>query len=578
MWKARALGVLAVLLVGGVAGCSYRRLGPDGGTWTSAPYPTLLLTAVPIIRRSKVACSCRTAGDGRVDTVSLTIDRTVHDFGMVVMQTPSADAMFSVKNSGTATSASLTATLSTTAASLGFSIKGDHCSGMSLAAGASCHVSVVLTPVGAGSPAADLTVSAGPGASVTAHLMATAIMPGALRMTPDGQDFGMVVQNRGSASQTFTITNGGQQITGAAKVVLDGTDKAEFEVTADGCGSQTLAATNGNCQITVRFAPKGLGAKSASLTVSGSPGGIAVAQLSGTGITQGTVTITPDTYDFGSVQQMMTGASQLFTVKNVGQATTRLLATALLGSDSPNFSSTANTCDGHTLAAGDICAVTVQFKPVTSGPKLVSLSVAGAPGRERGGPAVGDVASQSFDHDHADDQVVQSGDRQPDASATFVVANPGGVATAMPTVTVAGVPTADAGQFSIPDGIERLHRRRFAAGQSCMVTVRFTPTTTGIKNGTLTVSASPGTSATVTLTGTGNRARQARASARWPELRTVGARDEGNNGRDLHGDEHRGLTHRNSAGQHRRLDGVSDHARTPARRRRSACRGAARST
>ena len=211
------------------------------------------------------------AGDSSGGKVVLTIDSTAHDFGMVVTGASSADATFVVMNTGAAASANLTATLSDPSKAAGYSIKTDHCSGMSLAAGSSCQVVVVLMPASAGSPAGDLTISAGAGVSVAAHLTATAIAPGALRISPDTQTFGMVAQNQGSASQTFTITNGGQQATGSMSVALGGTDKAEFQVTADGCSKQTLAVGNGSCQITVRFAPSGLGAKSASLTVVGEP-------------------------------------------------------------------------------------------------------------------------------------------------------------------------------------------------------------------------------------------------------------------------------------------------------------------
>ncbi len=292
---------------------------------------------------------------------------------------------------------------------------------MSLAAGSSCQIVVVLMPASAGSPAGDLTISAGAGVSVTAHLTATAIAPGALRISPDTQTFGMVAQNQGSASQTFTITNGGQQATGAMSVALGGTDKAEFQVTADGCGKQTLAVGNGSCQITVRFAPSGLGAKSASLTVSASPGGMAVAQLSGTGITQGTLTITPSTKDFGSVQQMMLGGSQIFSIQNTGQATTGALSTTLSGDDSPNFSILANNCNGHTLAGGRHCSVTVQFAPVTPGHKLVSLSVSGATGESGVAQLSGLSLGECLDHDRSDDQVVQPGHGQPNRVRLFVV-------------------------------------------------------------------------------------------------------------------------------------------------------------
>src|SRR4051812_42519976 len=288
------------------------------------------------------------ASDTRMDAdgnAALTIDSAAHDFGIVVTGTTSADATFVVTNTGTAASASLSAALSDAAKTAGFSLKTDHCSGMSLGGGSSCQIVVVLVPASAGSPAGDLTISGGTGVSLTAHLTATAILPGALRISPDTQSFGMVAQNQGSSSQTFTITNGGQQTTGAMTVALGGTDKAEFQVTADGCGKQTLAVGTGSCQITVRFAPTGLGAKSASLTVSASPGGTAVAQLSGTGIT-------PPCGGSGQACCSGTGVAAC-DVPNLICSTTTSPSTCVAcgGSGQPCCGGASGTC----TAAGTVC-------------------------------------------------------------------------------------------------------------------------------------------------------------------------------------------------------------------------------
>lgn len=322
-----------------------------------------------------------------------------------------------------------------------------------------------------------------------------------IKISPDSQNFGMLVQNRGSASQTFMVNNNGEQATSLLSVVLGGVDKAEFQVTADGCSGQILNG-GGNCALTVRFAPTGVGPKSASVTVSAGTAGSAVAQLSGTSITQGTLAITPGTRVFDAVQQMTPGATQVFTVKNNGLATTGLLATTLVGGDNSNFSIAANACDGHTLAASLTCEVTVQFAPVTPGSKLITLSVAGAPGEVGVAQLSGtSLASPSITINPVSKQFNGVTVNQ-NVSGSFMISNPGGVATGTPSVAVAGATAADTGQFSIPAGANGC-TAGIIAGGSCMISVRFAPTATGVKNGTLTVSANPGTSATATLTGTG---------------------------------------------------------------------------
>ncbi len=316
------LSVLAALPIL-VAGCEYRKLGPDANTTPAtvdgaADSPAQSGDGLSADSDVGPARDAADAPDSPAGPARLSIDSTAHDFGTVVTQTPSAEAVFTVTDTGsTGTGALVVALTPATAAAQGFALKNDHCSGVSLAAGASCQVAVVVAATASEVLSADLTVSAGSAGSVSAHLTALALVPGALKLTPETQTFGMVVQNRGGATQTFTVTNSGQQSTSAVMVTLGGTDKAEFQVTADGCTAQVLPAT-GSCQITVRFAPVSLGAKSASLTVAATTGGSAVAQLSGTGITQGTLALSPDTHDFGSIQQMTAGASQAFMVKNTG--------------------------------------------------------------------------------------------------------------------------------------------------------------------------------------------------------------------------------------------------------------------
>ncbi len=78
-------------------------------------------------------------------------------------------------------------------------------------------------------------------------------------------------------------------------------------------------------------------------------------------------------------------------------------------------------------------------------------------------------------------------------SATFTITNSGDASSGVPTVGVTG--SADMTVTSNGCTVA------ITASSSCMVTVKFQPTIAGDKTGTLTVSASPGGSVTVTLTG-----------------------------------------------------------------------------
>lgn len=442
------------------------------------------------------------AGAGNFDgaptgtSPQLVIDAPAHDYGTVVVGSAGAEATFVIANQGTLASGALDVALSAGAAE--FSLVSDDCSGMPLAGGASCRIVVGLTPTAAGTARATLTVSASPGGIVAADLTGTIITAGALQIAPMVQDFGMVVRSAGSGTQTFTVTNTGQESSGDVSASLSGTDAAQFAITADGCTGQALAASR-TCQITVRFSPTEAGAKSASLIVSGDPGGAAVAQLSGTGITPSALGIAPGAQDFGSVQEKVAGVSKDFLVQNAGQAATGTLAVSLTGANGADFSITANTCANQVLNANATCTVTVQFAPATAGSKLANLSITGTPG----GTAVAQLSGESLASAGLGitpgSKAYNSVTVGLNASATLTVTNTGGVPTGVPSLAIDGT---DATQFAIPTGGNGC-TAALPAGGSCTVTVRFAPTTTGLKTGTLTVSANPGGSAAASLTGTG---------------------------------------------------------------------------
>jgi hypothetical protein len=80
--------------------------------------------------------------------------------------------------------------------------------------------------------------------------------------------------------------------------------------------------------------------------------------------------------------------------------------------------------------------------------------------------------------------------------ASFDVLNGGGMSSGVPMAALGGT---DAGQFSVTSGCTA----QLTPGSRCTVMVTFKPTSVGAKNATLTVTASPGGSATATLMGTG---------------------------------------------------------------------------
>lgn len=422
----------------------------------------------------------------------LVIDKTAHDFGQVLVNTASATAEFAVTNDGGAASGAVSAVFVQMVA--GFSVKSDECASKPLAAGARCRVAVIFSPTAAGKVQASLRFTA-PGFDVTATLTAEGITPGALQVAPLMQDFGAVVPPGASSSQTFTVTNTGQQKSGVIATSLTGTDAKSFEVTADGCMGQVLAAQQ-MCQITVRFTPTALGAKSVPLKLAADPGGSALAQLAGTGITPSTLMFIPGSFEFGAVQQNKPGYTKQFMVQNKGQATTATLSSAVSTAD---FTITDDTCKGKTLIANATCSVSVQFLPATSGSKIATVSVT-EPG---GGPATAQLTGTSqanpalkLTPTTKDFNSVTMG---MNATVNFQVSNDGDLPSSLPTPTITGT---DLAMFSVPTATNGCTTPIPAKG-SCTLVVRFAPTSTGAKTAMLTVAATLGGSSSATLAGTG---------------------------------------------------------------------------
>ena len=459
---------------------------PNGVTYASA------MATGDVVEKSTTTITLDFGGGGDGGMGTLAIDRSSHDFGMVLLNSASAEAVFTITNRGTVATSALAVTLTGAG---GLAVSNNDCNGKTLAANATCQVGVTFTPTANGQVMGAVSVAAG-GDSVMATLRGEGITPGALLISPLMQDFGAVTQGGNSGTQTFTVTNTGQQPAGAITTALGGSDAAQFTVTADGCMGQALGA-NATCQITVRFSPSSAGGKTASLTATASPGGTAIAQLAGMGLSVGNITITPTSRDFGSVQEGLTGATQLFMLQNNGQSATGGLVTAVTGANAADFSVASDGCAGVILAASDTCMVSIGFNPASAGSKIATLTVTGSPGGAAAAPLSGIALASArlvLSPSSTDFNSVVTGSS---VTATFTVTNSGGVASGVPGVAITGTDTS---QFSV---MSNNCSAALGAGGSCSIVVRFAPTTTGAKSASLAVNASPGGVAVAQLVGTG---------------------------------------------------------------------------
>lgn len=318
-----------------------------------------------------------TARGAASNAPTLEITPDLLDFGSATIGTPTTSTTFVVTNLGVADATGIVASLGG-AAAVSFEITGDTCASATLAFAQTCSVDVRFIPADLGPLAGTLSVTPAGGSAGTAQLTGTGLGSPVLGISPASFDFGTATVGTISASQTFTVTNSGTAATGTLSVQLTGSGATQFQFVSNGCLSIALSP-NGSCTVTVRFLPTIAGAHTASLDVSGSPGGTVSAALSGTALAQAQLSISPTNAIFPETVVGSTSTAITFTVSNTGGSTSSNLTVSRVGFNPLQFPVVSNGC-GAPLAPGASCQIALQFQPSSVGTFTAQLIVSSSTG------------------------------------------------------------------------------------------------------------------------------------------------------------------------------------------------------
>ncbi|WP_433615957.1 choice-of-anchor D domain-containing protein [Dactylosporangium sp. CA-139114] len=450
---------------------------------------------------------------------SINISPSAVGFGSVVTGSTSAAQTVTVTNSGSGA-----APVGTIAVSGDFA-QTNTC-GSSIAAGASCTVSVTFKPTVAGARTGTLTVTAS-GITNTVPLSGTGVAPGPIvNANPGSLSFGGTVVGTSSATQTVTLNNSGTTAASVSGIATSG----DFSQT-NTCGNSI--AVGASCTVTVKFTPTASGSRSGSLTVtSNANNSPATVGLSGSGIgtdtnialnktatasSQVNGTQTPNTATDGNAATYWESANNAFpqwiqvdlgAATSIGKVTlklppdtawaTRTQTLSITGStDGTNFS-TLSASAGRTFnpASGNAVAITVPATNV----RYVRVNVTANTGwpaaqlselevyPSGGGTVNAPVLSASPSSLSYATQALNT----TSAAQSVTITNTGTAAATVSGVSVSG----DFAQTNTCGSI--------AVGASCSVSVTFRPTASGTRTGTLTVTSNANNSpTTVALSGTG---------------------------------------------------------------------------
>ncbi len=327
------------------------------------------------------------------------------------------------------------------------------------------------------------------------------------------KSFGGVVVGS-SSDQTVTITNNGNEdldinsMSGLA---------APFTIPTDNCSGETLLAGE-NCTFTMRFSPTATGPFDDTLFISSNDpneGSVGVS-VDGTGVAAATPDITVTDAEvptddlqvpFGSIT-VNTNSDKIVTVTNDGTAS--LDIGTITGISAP-FSIQNDNCSDTTLAENANCALTLRFEPTGTGAFSDTLEIPSNDPDEN--PVSVSVDGTGLAAPTPDITVSDSLAPTTDLQVPFASLTVGG--TSDETVTVSNDGSADlkidtvafanalAAPFNILNDV--CSGLTLAAGESCSLTVRFSPTATGTFNDTFDIPSNDPDEdpVTVMLSGTG---------------------------------------------------------------------------
>jgi hypothetical protein len=419
-------------------------------------------------------------------------------FGQVLVKTASTPQNVTVTNTGQGTltfTGGNAAGIKITGADVSSYSQTNNC-GTSLAAGASCTITVTFTPQTTGSLTGDVTLTDNATSKTqTVSLSGTGAYP-TVKLTPSTLAFGSIAVGSSSSPMTSTLTNNGQVSLTITKVALSGANPGEYTETNTCIGT---FAPNATCTITATFSPTKSGAQNASITITDNTStGSSTLTLTGTGA-QPTATLTPSTYNYGTINEG-SNKSETFTLKNTSTSsyTLDITSTTITGTNKADFIITANTCS-TTLAKGATCTITVEFKPSTAGAESATLSVADNTAAGSTTAALSGtgnaVTFTPATHNYGTIKVGTS------KAQVYTLANISSPAFTV-TITSIAVSGTNAADFVITTNT---CGSTLAQGASCAVTVTFTPSIVGAESATLTVTDNSGTGTiTSAMSGTGD--------------------------------------------------------------------------
>ncbi|MBV9808688.1 MAG: choice-of-anchor D domain-containing protein [Solirubrobacterales bacterium] len=339
------------------------------------------------------------SGTGTAPGVSLS--PTSLAFGSQLLGSTSTAQTVTLTNSGAAP-LSING-ISVTGANPGDFAESDNCPAApaTLAANATCSVSITFSPAAAGSRAATVQITDNAANSPQSFSVSgTGATPApAVTLSKSSLTFASQLTGTTSSAQSVTLTNSGTAALSLSGIAVTGANAGDF-AESDNCpAAPATLAINATCSISVTFSPGASGSRTATVQVTDNAANSPQSfSLAGTGVAPA-VGLSPSSLAFGSQLIGLQSAPMTATVTNTGTAPLSISSIAIAGANGGDFAQT-NTCPAS-LAVNANCTISVTFKPTTTGSRSASVAITdNAPNSPQSLAlsGTGSTSSISFDH------------------------------------------------------------------------------------------------------------------------------------------------------------------------------------
>lgn len=182
-----------------------------------------------------------------------------------------------------------------------------------------------------------------------------------------------------------TVRSSGLAPLTISSMSIAGVDAADFILAptqpATACALNTPIAVGSECVVRVRFRPRAVGARTATLqlftNVIGTPTVVTLTGI-GTAAAESYATVTPIERDFAESGVNIAAPARNVTVKNDGEAPLSLTIGAIEGANAGDFTIlnvAATTCDDGPVAVNATCVIRMRFRPQAVGNRSATLTL-----------------------------------------------------------------------------------------------------------------------------------------------------------------------------------------------------------